>query len=196
MGRCGSEETGRTRKTLAGTPAQARTRSYPPAPTSSRPLDIPRHQLLRSTRVGACAQARVSRWVPPRPMDHFVTTYHISTPTYPLSLSCVDLTTLHQCPFKSALGRLRLPKYRHDKKRPSSGGSRSNTATTDLTQLHYSPTYQHPPTPPVPCPFTTPVHTRPAPGFEPREVAQSDRPLRAHPKGCEVEGDSFALGPS
>ena len=71
-------------------------------------------------------------------MDHLLTTYHISTPTCPLSLPCADLTTLHQCPFKSALGRLRLPKCGHDKKRPSSGGSRTNTATTDLTQHHCS----------------------------------------------------------
>jgi hypothetical protein len=85
---------GRGRRT--GTPAQARPRSYPPAPTSSRPLDIPRRQLLRSTRVRACARARVTRWAPPRPMDYLITTYHISTPTIPLSLSCVDLIALHQ----------------------------------------------------------------------------------------------------
>jgi hypothetical protein len=146
----------RGRGRRAGTPAQARPRLHPPAPTSSHPLDIPRRQLLRSTRARACARARVTRWAPPRPIDQLLTTYHISTPTCPLSLSCADLITLHQCPFKSALGRLRLPKCRHDKKRPSSGGSRSNTATTDLAQHHYRPTYQHPPTPPAPCPFTTP----------------------------------------
>ena len=122
----------------AGTPAQARPRLHPPAPTSSRPLDILRRQLLRSTRARACARARVTRWALPRPMDYLLTTYHISTPSCPLSLPCADLTTLHQCPFKSALGRLRLPKCGHDKKRPSSGGSRTNTATTDLTQHHYS----------------------------------------------------------
>ena len=156
----------------AGTPAQAHPRSHPPAPTSSHPLDIPRRQLMRSTRARACARAHVIRWAPPRLMDHLLTTYHISTPTYPLSLSCVDLITLHQCPFKSALCRLRLLKCAmRRRRRPSSSSSRSNTATTDLTQPHYSPTHQHPPThqhltPPLPS-----VCTRPAPEFEPQEVA-------------------------
>jgi hypothetical protein len=58
----------------AGTQAQARPRSHPPAPTSS-PLDIPRRQLLRSTRARACTRARVTRWAPPRPMNHLLTTY-------------------------------------------------------------------------------------------------------------------------
>ena len=179
----------------AGTPAQARPRSHPTAPTSSRPLDIPRLQLLRSTRARACARARVARWAPPQTMDHLLTTYHISTPTCPLSLPCVDLITLLQCPFKSGLGRLRLPKCRHDKERPSSGGSRSNTATmTSPNPTTAPPTSTHQPHQHL-APSLPPVYTRPAPGFEPREVAQS-RPLRPHPKGCKVEGGSFALGPS
>ena len=78
----------------SGTPAQARPRSHPPVPTSSHSLDIPRRQLLRSTRARACARARVARRAPPRPMDHLLTTYHISTPTFPLSLSRVDLIAL------------------------------------------------------------------------------------------------------
>ena len=179
----------------AGTPAQARPRLHPPAPTTSRPLDIPRRQLLRSTRARACARARVTRWAPPRPMDHLLTTYHISAPTRPLSLSCVDLITLHQCPSKSLLGRLRLSKCRHDKKRPSSGGSRSNTATADLTQHHYSPTYQHPLTPPAPCPFTTTgLHKASARVRAPG--GSTIPPPPPPPERVQVEGASFALGPS
>ena len=140
----------------AGTPAQACPRLHPPAPTSSRPLDILRRQLLRSTRARACARARVTRWALARPMDYLLTTYHISTPSCPLSLPCADLTTLHQCPFKSALGRLRLPKCGHDKKRPSSGGSRSNTATTCS---HYRP-HPTPQQPHLPAP-TNPTSTLP-----------------------------------
>ena len=140
----------------AGTPAQARPRSHPPAPTSSRPLDIPRLLLLRSTRARACARARVARLAPPQTTDQLLTTYHISTLTCPLSLPCVDLLTLLQCPFKSGLGRLRLPKCRHDKKRPSSGGSRSNTATTCS---HYRP-HPTPQQPHLPAP-TNPTSTLP-----------------------------------
>ena len=54
------------------------------------------------------------------------------------------------------------------------------------------PTIPYPPTSVLtPLPL---VYTRPAPGFEPREVAFSKcRPLRPHPKGVWVEGACFAL---
>ena len=78
-------------------------------------------------------------------------------------------------------------KVRHEKKRPSSSSSRSNTATTDLTQPHYSPTHQHPPTHQHLAPPLPPVCTRPAPGFEPQEVAWHC-PLRPRPKGCGWRG--------
>ena len=51
------------------------------------PLDIPRRRLLQSTRARACARAQVTRWAPPRPMNHLHTTYHISTSTWP-PLTC------------------------------------------------------------------------------------------------------------
>jgi hypothetical protein len=147
----------------AGTQAQVRPRSHPPAPTSS-PLDIPRRQLLRSTRTRACTRARVTRWAPPRPMNHLLTTYVPHQHTHLPLLNATYIITLHQCPFKSALGRVRLPKCRHDKKRPISSGSRSNTSITDLTPQvpppHSPVQHQHPPTPPAPCPSTTHgIHT-------------------------------------
>jgi hypothetical protein len=51
------------------------------------PLDIPRRRLLQSTRARACARAQVTRWAPPRPMNHLLTMYHISTFTWP-PLTC------------------------------------------------------------------------------------------------------------
>ena len=137
----------------AGTQAQARPRSYPPAPTSSHPLDIPRRQLMRSTRARACARAHVIRWAPPRLMDHLLTTYHISTPSHPPSLSCVDLITLHQCPFKSALCRLRLLKCAMRRRGP---------AAQSQQHRHYRP---HPtplqPHPPAPTSTHQPTSTLP-----------------------------------
>ena len=113
-------------------------------------------------RARACTRARVTRWALPRPMDHLLTTYHISTPTRPLSHE----TCGPHCPspvpaFKSALGRLRFPKCRHDNRSPTAAAA-ADTAppprtTTDPIHPHYRhrPTHQHPPTPPAPCPSNT-----------------------------------------
>ena len=88
----------------------------------------------------------VIRWAPPRPMDHLLTTYHISTPTRPLSHE----TCGPHCPspvpaFKSALGHLRFPKCRHDNKKPNSEQRQPQT------QHHHL----EPPPPPAPCPSNT-----------------------------------------
>ena len=60
--------------------------------------------------------------------------YYVSHPhTHPPPLTCGP-----HCPslvpaFKSALGCLRFPKCRHDKKKPNSSGSRRHSTTADLT---------------------------------------------------------------
>ena len=137
----------------AGTPAQAHPRSHPPAPTSSHPLEIPRRQLMRSTRARACARAHVIRWAPPRLMDHLLTTYHISTPSYPLSMSCVDLITLHQFSFKSALCRLRLLKCAMRRRGPAAAAVAATPVlptSPNPTSTTAPPTSTHQPTSTLP----------------------------------------------
>ena len=166
----GSQETGRTRKMSryagagASTFAPACTHQQPPSRHPTPPADA--IHTSQGLRTSSCNTVGTTTTYGPPP-------YYVShqRTTCPLSLSCVDLITLHQCPLESALGRLQLPKCRRGKIRPSSSGSRSNTATTDLTQPHHSPTHQHPPPHQHLAPPLPPVYTRPAPGFEPQEVA-------------------------
>ena len=89
-------------------------------------------------------------------------------------------------------------KVRQEKKRPSSSSSRSNTATTDLTQPHYSPTHQHPPAPtnpPAPCPPTTPGMYK-ASAWVRAPGGSITLPPPPPPERVRVEGAYFALGTS
>ena len=118
---------------------------------------------------------------------YYVSHQHTHTPA--LSVSHVDLIALRQ--------RLR------SKSHTAAFDFRSAATTTEAqqqrqpqTQHHHqphSPPLQVPPHSPAPTNPTSTLplqylwYTRPAPGFEPREVTQP-RPLRPRPKGCGWRG--------
>jgi hypothetical protein len=135
----------------------------------------------------------VLRWAPPRPMDHLLTTYHISTPTYPLSLPCVDLITLHQCPFKSALGRLRLLKCAMRRRGPAAQSQQHRHYRPHPTPLQ--PHLPAPTNPPAPCPSTTPGIYK-ASAWVRAPGGSITLPPPPPPERVRVEGAYFALGTS
>jgi hypothetical protein len=160
---------------------------HPPA----GPLDIPRRRLLRSTRARACARARVTRWAPPRPMNHLLTTYHISTSTWP-PLTCgpnypspvpISVHTWSSSSHQSAATQEEAQQAAAavaTRPLPATITNRPPHPTTALpTSTHQL--HKHP-APPLPLEYP-----RPAPGFEPREVAQLTPPPLP-PQGCGWRG--------
>jgi hypothetical protein len=167
---------------------------HPPA----GPLDIPRRRLLRSTRARACARARVTRWAPPRPMNHLLTTYHISTSTWP-PLTCgpnypspvpISVHTWSSSTHQSAATQ------EEAQQAAAAVATRPLPATiTNPTPPHYRPTHQHPPTPQAPCPSTTPGISEA--GTRVRAPGGSSTHAPSAPiLRVRVEGAYFALGPS
>jgi hypothetical protein len=155
----------------------------------------------------------VTRWAPPRPMNHLLTTYHIknssSSPpcTYhistfawpPLTSYMWTLITLQQCPFQSTLCRLRLIKVPPRKRRPSrqrqpQQHGHCQPHPTPLPN-HHRPTHQHPPTPHAPCPSTTPGISEAGTRVRAPGGSSTHAPSAPTPR-VRVEGAYFALGPS
>jgi hypothetical protein len=149
-----------------------------------------------------CAQAQVTRWAPPQPMNHLLTTYHISTSTStwpPLTSYMWTLINLQQCPFQSNLCRLRLIKVPPRKRRPSrqrqpQQHGHCQPHPTPLPN-HYRPTHQHPPTPHAPCPYTTPGISEAGTRVRAPGGSSTHAPSAPTPR-VRVEGAYFALGPS
>jgi len=129
-------------------------------------------------------------------MDPLLTTYHISTPIRPLSVSHVDLIALRQCLRSSShTASLRFPKCRHDNRSPTAAAAADTappptslaptTGTAPLTSTHQP--HQHL-APPIPLVHTASARVR-APG------GNTTTPPPPPPERVWVEGACFALGP-
>ena len=191
-------------RTGAGTGACIGIRSVPSACTHQQaPLGIPRRRLLRSTRARACARARVTRWAPPRPMNHLLTTYHISTSTRP-PLTCGPNNYRNNYPSPVPISVHTWSSSTHQsaatqeepQQAAAAVATRPLPATiTNPTPPHYRPTHQHPPTPQAPCPSTTPGISEA--GTRVRAPGGSSTHAPSAPiLRVRVEGAYFALGPS